>query len=98
MSANKYIGDSVHKISNLEMLESKIQKKQQKRLKNFEKDQDKQIEEAKRSGSIIEDYSREARGGMNEPLLPNRDDPERQINQDLQQINQNILQERRVFL
>lgn len=79
-----------------------MQKKQEKRLIRFEKEEEKRIEEAKRSGSIIENYSNIVRGNMNEPLLANnmqrdRDDPERNQNL-IQQQNQALGQERAVFL
>ena len=79
-------------------LQRKMLKKQQKRVEKFEKAEGERMEEAKRSGSVIEDYSHQANRGMNEPLLAgNRsdsDDPEAQnMNNNL-----NLAQEERVFL
>jgi hypothetical protein len=58
---------------NINDLESKLAKKQQKYLKRFEKDEDRRTEEAKRNGSIIEERKQSdpefENNGVNEPLL-----------------------------
>ena len=59
-------------------METQFSKRQQRLLKKFEKEEDRRWDEAKRSGSIVEDYKRdedlEARphsNSINEPLLNN---------------------------
>jgi hypothetical protein len=93
------IENPVLKIHTVDVLERKMQKKQEKRIIKFEEEEEKRMEEAKRSGSIIEDFSNQARDGMQEPLLANNrsdsDDPEAQ---NLINNNQNLVGEERVFL
>lgn len=62
-------------------LEDKIAKKQKKYLKRFYKEEDLRVEEAKRSGSIIEERKQSVESddsngiGINEPLLQNNPAP-----------------------
>lgn len=100
--------DPVLQTHDVDTLESKIAKKQQKYLRRFEKEEEKRVEEAKRSGSIIEysgDENRSrsnSRNGMNEPLLGNRQNAadERQLlNPPPNNVNNGFLnRERRIFL
>lgn len=67
--------DPILKHHKAEDLEQKIVKRQQKYLRRFQKEEESRVEEAKRSGSIIEerklstDSDEQPGVGMNEPLL-----------------------------
>ena len=102
------IEDPVLKHHNIDDLEDKFSKKQKRQLKRFEKEEEKRIEEAKRSGSIIEFPGRSNynygnnRNSISEPLLGNGQNQanERQLENPIpNNVDDNIpIQERRVFL
>lgn len=54
------VDDPHLKHSNIDTLESKIKTKQEKRIKRFEKEEEKRMEDAKRSGSIVEGRSKQS--------------------------------------
>ena len=93
------IDDPMLKNHNVSDLETQFAKRQQKLLKRFEKDEERRWEEAKRSGSIVEDYRRDSdierrphANSIDEPLLNGRANLANNF------MNQNaVIQPRRVF-
>lgn len=98
--------DPILKYHNVDDLEARIVKKQQKYLKRFEKEEERRIDEAKRNGSIIEERKQSVDSdersneiGMNEPLLAVRQDQQAVfVNQAPANNNVNLGQDRHIFL